>query len=59
MSEHIYFTIPFGDTSDPVKIGEKIAKDLGFSTWMVRIVRDEIDEGLISTKWSLEGWCSQ
>ena len=56
MAECIYFTIPFGDTTDPTIIAAGIASELNFQSWMVRQVRDEVDEGLVSTKWWLEGW---
>lgn len=59
MGEMIHFTIAYGDTSDPSKKAEKLAKDLGFSSWLLRQIRDEVDDGLISTKWMLEGWQKQ
>ena len=59
MGEMIYFTIAHGDTSDPSKNAERLARDLGFSSWMLRKIRDEVDDGLISTKWRLEGWHSE
>lgn len=56
MGEMICFTVAYGDTSDPLKKAEKMAKDLNFSSWQLKQVGDEVDEGLISTKWRLEGW---
>ena len=56
MGEMIHFTIAYGDTSDPSKKAEKLARDLEFSSWMLRQIRDEVDDGLLSTKWRLEGW---
>ena len=56
MAEYVYFTIAFGDTADPKDIAKEIAEQLKFSTWMVRQVRDEMDEGMLSTKWCIEGW---
>ena len=52
----IHFTIAYGDTSDPSKKADRLARELGFSSWMLKQVRDEVDDGLISTKWRLEGW---
>jgi hypothetical protein len=59
MGEMIHFTIAYGDTSDPSKKAKKLAEELGFSSWMLKQIRDEVDEGLISTKWRLEGWQKQ
>ena len=56
MAEFVYFTIAYGDTTDPETIAKKMAGQLKFRSWRVRQVRDEIDEGLLSTKWCLEGW---
>ena len=56
MGEMIYFTIAYGDTSDASKKAEKLAHELGFSAWMLKQIRDEVDDGLVSTKWRLEGW---
>ena len=56
MGEMIHFTIAYGDTSDPSKKADRLARELGFSSWMLKQVRDEVDDGLISTKWRLEGW---
>lgn len=56
MAEYVYFTIAIGDTADPKDIAKEIAEQLKFSAWMVRQVRDEMDEGILSTKWCVEGW---
>ena len=56
MGEMIHFTIAYGDTSDPSKKAERLARELGFSSWVLKQIRDEVDDGLISTKWRLEGW---
>tara|TARA_A100001515_G_scaffold121093_1_gene104218 strand:+ start:243 stop:452 length:210 start_codon:yes stop_codon:yes gene_type:complete len=59
MAEYIYFTVAFGDTTNPKDIAKKIAGQLNFGSWMLRQVRDEMDEGILSTKWCIEGWESK
>ena len=55
--EQISFVIPFGDTSDPNKIAEKIAKDLQFRSWFVREEeKNNDDEGIAATTFTLMGW---
>ena len=56
MGEIIHFSVPFGDTSDPKIKAKQMAKELNFSLWMLTMVKDSINEGLISTTWRLEGW---
>lgn len=56
MGEMICFTIAYGDTSDPHKKAKRMAQDLNFSSWVLKQLGDELDEGLVSTKWRLEGW---
>jgi len=56
MGEMICFNVAYGDTSDPRKKAEKMANELDFSSWVLTQVCDEVDDGLISTKWRLEGW---
>jgi hypothetical protein len=36
MGEMIHFTIAYGDTSDPSKKAERLARELGFSSWLQR-----------------------
>jgi len=58
--EIINFTIPFGDTADPQKIAEEIAKSLQFCDWMVRKSDDSAeDEGVAATKFVIMGWTTK
>jgi hypothetical protein len=55
--EYISFTIPFGDTSDPNKIAEKIAKELQFRSWFVKQEeKNNDDDGVAATTFTLMGW---
>jgi hypothetical protein len=54
--EQISFVIPFGDTSDPNKIAEKIAKELQFRSWFVR---EEEKDGVAATTFTLSGWTTE
>ena len=55
--EYISFVIPFGDTSDPNKIAEKIAKELQFRSWFVRKEeKNNDDDGVAATTFTLMGW---
>tara|TARA_A100001011_G_C13637328_1_gene566352 strand:+ start:276 stop:461 length:186 start_codon:yes stop_codon:yes gene_type:complete len=56
VGELIHFTIPYGDTSDPKIRAKKMANELNFSLWMLTLVKDCVDDGIISTTWRLEGW---
>lgn len=56
MGEMVHFYIAFGDTTDPNVIAAEIAKELSFSQWLLRWIRDESDEGQLSSTWQLEGW---
>ena len=57
MTEQISFMIPFGDTSDPNKIAEKIAKELQFRSWFVREEeKNNDDDGVAATTFTLMGW---
>ena len=58
--EYISFVIPFGDTSDPNKIAEKIAKDLQFRSWFLRKEKkNNADEGIAATTFTLSGWTTE
>jgi hypothetical protein len=57
--EQISFVIPFGDTSDPEKIAEQIAKDLQFLSWFVRKEEKGDDEGVAATTFTLSGWTTE
>lgn len=59
MGEIIHFTIAYGDTTSPESHAKQLIKELNFSSWMLKMIRDEIDDGIISTKWCLEGWQSE
>ncbi|MBC8410907.1 MAG: hypothetical protein H8E12_19655 [Rhodobacteraceae bacterium] len=59
MGEIIHFTIAYGDTTSPESYAKKLIEELNFSSWTFSIIRDEVDDGLISTKWMLEGWQSE
>ena len=49
--------IPFGDTSDPNKIAEKIAKELQFRSWFVgEEQKNNNDDGVAATTFTLMGW---
>lgn len=55
--EQISFVIPFGDTSDPNKIAEKMAKELQFRSWFVRKEeKNNDDDGVAATTFTLMGW---
>ena len=56
MTEMIHFTIAYGDTSDPLNFAKELAREHEFSEWLLRKVRDVCDDGIVSTKWRLEGW---
>jgi hypothetical protein len=57
--EQISFVIPFGDTSDPNKIAEKIAKELQFRSWFVREEEKGDDDGVAATTFTLSGWTTE
>ena len=55
--ETINFTIPFGDTSDPKKVAEEIARDHQFRSWFLRKSEDSSDEeGVAVVKFTIMGW---
>jgi hypothetical protein len=56
VGEIIHFTIAYGDTTSPESHAKKLIEELNFSSWMLKMIRDEVDDGIISTKWRLEGW---
>jgi len=57
--EQISFIIPFGDTSDPEKVAEQIAKDLQFLSWFIRKEEKGDDEGIAATTFTLMGWTTE
>ena len=58
--EQISFVIPFGDTSDPEKIAEQMAKDLQFLVWFVKKdKKNNDDEGVAATTFTLSGWTTE
>ena len=60
MMEMIYFTIPFGDTADPQKVAETLAKSLQFCSWHIKISKPAaIDDGAAVTRFILMGWTTE
>ena len=58
--EQIFFTIPFGDTTDPKTVAEGMARELQFSSWMYRKTDSYYsEEGLAATKFVLMGWMKE
>ena len=58
--ETINFTIPFGDTADPQKIAEEIAKSLQFCDWMLSKSEEFYEDGgIAATKSMIMGWATK
>jgi|TARA_R110000796_G_scaffold218882_1_gene334822 hypothetical protein len=58
--ERIFFTIPFGDTADPEKVAGKIAKDLQFRSWHVKITDSaNDDDDIAATRFVVIGWTTK
>tara|TARA_Y100000114_G_scaffold27188_1_gene22891 strand:- start:1147 stop:1329 length:183 start_codon:yes stop_codon:yes gene_type:complete len=58
--ETINFTIPFGDTADPLKIAAEIAESLQFCDWMLRKSEDSAeDDGIAAVKFTIMGWTTE
>ena len=60
MMEMIYFTIPFGDTSDPQKVAARLAKNLQFCSWRVKVSKPAaVSDGVATTRFILMGWTTE
>ena len=59
MGEIIHFTVHSADDSNAKRRAKKLAAELNFSSWMLRMLRDESKNGSVVTTWCLEGWQSE
>jgi hypothetical protein len=59
MGEIIHFTVHSADDSNAKRRAKKLAAELNFSSWMLKMLREEFVDGTSSTTWRLEGWQSE
>ena len=57
--EQISFVIPFGDTTDPKEVANKMAKELQFQQWYFKKEERGNDDGVAAATFTLMGWTTE